>query len=70
VDQHHVKVRIGAQGASPIPTDGQKGEVAAGVASGPFGQAREPFVRFDGVSPAEFLSPEGGISQQGLPPYA
>ncbi len=70
VDQHHVQVRIGAQRAPAVAADRQEGQVAAGVAGGPFGHQGQPCIGFGGVLAAEFLALEPRVGQQGLAPIA
>ncbi len=68
VDEHHIEVAVGAEGAPAVAADGDEGQVPLGVAGSLFGQAGEPGVGFGSVAPAEFLAPEPGLGQQAATP--
>ena len=69
VDEDHIEVAVGAQGAPPVPAHGQEGQVP-GVLSGRLvGQPGEPGVRLGSVAAAEFHSHQAGLGQQGPPPF-
>ena len=68
VDEHHVEVAVGAEGAPAVAAHGDEGQVPLGVAGGPFGQAGEPGVGLGGVASAEFLALQPGLGQQAAAP--
>ena len=70
VDEDHVEVAVGAQGAPAVPSDGDEGHVSPGVTGDPVGEAREPGVGFGGVAAAERLPPELGLGQEPGPALA
>ena len=68
VDEHHIEVAVGAQGAPAVAADGDEGQVPLGVAGGPIGQAGEPGVGLGGVAAAEFLALQPGLGEESAPP--
>ena len=57
VDEHHIEVAVGAEGAPAVAADGDEGQVPLGVAGGPVGQAGEPGVGLGGVAPGRIPRP-------------
>ena len=68
VDEDHIEIAVGAQGAPPVPAHGHQGQVPLAVAGHPVRQVREPGVRLRAVLPAEVLSLQSGLRQQAAPP--
>ena len=68
VDQHHIEVAVGAEGAPAVAPHGNEGQVPVGVASSLFGQAGEPGVGLGRIASTEFLPPEPRLGQQAAAP--
>ena len=64
VDEDHVEVAVGAQGAAAVPADRDEGHVAAGVTGDPVGESREPAIGFRGVAATEFLPREIRLGEE------
>ena len=64
VDEDHVEVAVGAQGAAAVPADGDQGHVPPGVTGSPVGEVGEPGIRFGGVAVAELLPREPGLGEE------